>query len=86
MISPEAAVKVEGGPKNVDHDLVIDLLGEILDLLKVALEELKLIVVAVLTLNGVACTIAELARVVAGLLIVRIFLFSLVFTQCPVQL
>lgn len=83
MMSPEAAVNVEGGAKNVDHGLVIDLLGEIVDLLKDALEELKVIVVALLTLNGVACTIAELAGVVAGLLIVRIYrtLRSRLFTQ-----
>ena len=82
-MSPEAAVNVEGGAKNVDHGLVIDLLGEIVDLLKDALEELKVIVVALLTLNGVACTIAELAGVVAGLLIVRIYrtLRSRLFTQ-----
>ena len=57
----------------MDHGLVIDLLQEIVDLLHAALKDLKEIVVAELTLNGVACTLAELASVVAGLLTVRIF-------------
>lgn len=53
---------------NVDHALVISLLGQIVVLLQVTLKDLKVIVVADLTLNGVACTLRELA----GLLIVRI--------------
>ena len=72
----DAAVNVDGGAKNVDCDLVISLLEGIVVLLRDALKDLKLITVAELTLKGVACTLVELAQVVAGLLIVRIF-FSL---------
>lgn len=68
----EVAVKVEGGAKNVDHALVISLLEKILAALQVALGELKSIVQAELLLNGVACTLKELAGIVAKLIIVRI--------------
>jgi hypothetical protein len=68
VVDVDAAVNVDGGAINVNHDLLINLLGEIVDLLQVALEDLDDIVVAELTLNGVACTAAELAEVVAGLL------------------
>ena len=84
MMSPEAAVNVEGGAKNIDHGLVIDLLGEIAGFLDVALEELKLIVKAELLLNGVACTVKELAGIVAGLLIVCAFFVVFGFYLCRV--
>ena len=81
----DAAVNVEGGAKNVDHGLVIVLLEEILVLLKAALKDLKVVVVDELTLNGVACTgtLKELARFVAGLVIVRVFYIFWAITQCP---
>jgi hypothetical protein len=69
----DAALKVKGGAKYVDHGLVISLLGEIVVLLQVLLHDLKLIVKVELLLGGVACTLQELAVVVADLLIVRIF-------------
>ena len=46
----EAGVNIGGGAKKVNHDLLIK---EIIDLLQVALESF--------TLNGVACTLAELS-------------------------
>ena len=84
MIPSEGAVKVDGGAKDVDHGLVIDLLGEIAGFLEVALEELKLIVKAELLLNGVACTVKELAGIVAGLLIVCVFFVVFGFYLCRV--
>ena len=76
----DAAVNVDDGTKIVNHDLVIDLLEEIVVSLQVALKDLNEIIVAEPTLNGVGCTLAELASVVAGLLIVRIFyIHSLAF-------
>ena len=46
----ETAINIGGGAKKVNHDLLIK---EIIDLLQVALESF--------TLNGVACTLAELS-------------------------
>ena len=75
-IITEDAVHVDGG---VDHGVVIGNFEEILELLKVALNELKSIVKTDLVLDddddddGVACTLKELAEIVAGLLIVRFF-------------
>jgi len=82
VVKIEAAVKVGGGAKYVDHGLVIDLLREIAGVLEVALGELKLIDVKaeLLLLNGVACTLKELAGIVAGLLIPIIEVVWLVLT------
>ena len=66
----EAAVKIGGGASHVDHGYVIGLLGEIVVILKATLVQLKLVVKADLLLHGVACTLKELAQIVAGLLIV----------------
>lgn len=49
----EAGVNIGGGAKKVSHDLVISVFKGIVDLLQVALESF--------TLNGVACTLAELS-------------------------
>jgi len=43
---------------------------EIVVLLQDLLGNLKVIVVAELTLNGIACAVAELAKVVAGLILI----------------
>ena len=75
----DAAVNVEGGVTNIDRSLVIGLLGEIVVLLQIALKDLKVIVVADLTLNGVASSLRELAEIIINLLIVRILLHSLAF-------
>lgn len=76
----DAAVNVGGGGKKIDRGLVIDLLGEIVVLLEIAVTDLEEVVVAELTLNGVACTLRQLAEVVTGLLIVRIlYIFFSVF-------
>jgi len=72
VVEIKAVVEVGGGADHVDHDKVVYLLGEILVLLQVALKELKLIVIADITLKGVACTLKELAEVVGGLVILII--------------
>jgi len=71
VVEIDAAVNVDGCDKNLNlnHNLLIYHLGEIVDLLKVALKDLKKIDVAELTLNGAACTLSDLAGIVAGLLI-----------------
>ena len=63
----EAAVKVGGGAKDVDCDLVVSLLWEIVALLKGLLYDLKLIVKAEIILG---CTLEVLAEIVGALLIV----------------
>ena len=63
----EAAVKVGGGAKDVDCDLVVSLLWEIVELLKGLLYDLKLIVKAEIILG---CTLEVLAEIVGALLIV----------------
>ena len=65
-----ATVKVGGGAKYVDHDLVISLLYKVVELLKDLLCDLKLIVKAEIDLG---CTLEELAGLVSKLLIVCIF-------------
>lgn len=75
VVKIHAAVKCEGGAKNVKHDLVIGLLWEIVEILKLVLHDLKLIVKAEFLLE---CTIKELAAVVAELLIIVIELVWLV--------
>ena len=67
MMFLEAAVKIEGGAKNVDHGLVISLLWEVVALLKILLHDLKL-VVKVESILG--CTLEVLAGIVGELLIV----------------
>jgi len=70
VVKIDAAVNVDGCDNlNLNHNLLIYHLGEIVDLLKVALKDLKKIDVAELTLNGAACTLSDLAGIVAGLLI-----------------
>ena len=82
----DAACKGKDGKGiDVDHDLVISLLWEIVEVLQDVLEELKLIVEVKLLLNGVVCTVKELACVVADLLIVR-FLFFYLFYFNPLDL
>ena len=68
----EAAVKVSGGAKAVDCDLVISLLWEVVELLKGLLHDLKLIVKAEIILG---CTLEVLAEIVGALLIVCLSFF-----------
>jgi len=77
VIQLTAAVKCEGGAEHVDHEHVIYLLGLIVEILKVALEELKLIVKVELVLD---CTLKELAEIVAGVLILLIEVIFLVLS------
>ena len=67
------AVHCEGGPNKVDHKVVIGLLGDIVILLKGLLVDLKVFVKIDLILQGVVCTLKDLAGVIAALVIVRIF-------------
>ena len=67
VIILEAAVKLGGGAKYVDHSLVISLLWEVVELLKGLLKDLKLIVKAEIILG---CTLDVLAEIVGALLIV----------------
>ena len=80
----DAAVKVKGGAnlRYVDHGLVISIPWEIVTLFVGLIHVLKLIVMVEL-LGEVACTLKELAVVVADLFIVCIFFFliSLTFTE-----
>jgi hypothetical protein len=70
----EAIVAVSG----FDHGKVTDCFNQIVVLLNVAIADLKVTVAAklaldaLLTINGLACTIADLAGVVYALLLVRI--------------
>ena len=65
---------IEGcvGEKEVDKVILLGLLKEILAALGVLLYELKLIVAL-----DLGCTLKELAEIIAGLLIVCIFVFNL---------
>jgi len=82
----------DGKGKDVDHDLVISLLWDIVAVLEGILHDLKLIIKVELLLNGVVCTVKELACVVADLLIIVIELVWLIlsivgfldFTLCGV--
>jgi len=80
VLKIDAVVKVDGGAKYVNHDVAIDLLWEIVAILKVTLYDLKVIVKFELLLNGVACTLKELAAVVADLLILVIELVWLILS------
>jgi hypothetical protein len=64
----EAAIYCEGGAEKVDHNVVIGLLKDILVLLVTLLAELK----AIVKVEG--CDLNVLSGLVAGLLIVRIFI------------
>jgi len=68
----------EGEHRRVNHHHVIGLLGEIIVVLKIALGELKLIIKAELFLEGVVCTIKELAGVICGLVILIVEVLYLV--------
>ena len=73
------AVHCEGGPEKIDHEHVIGLLGEIVIILKGLLVDLKVFVKIDLLLHGVVCTLKDLAGVIAGLVIVRIFSLFIIF-------
>ena len=75
----EAAVKVSGGAKAVDCDLVISLLWEVVELLKGLLRDLKLIVKAEIILG---CTLEVLAEIVGALLIVCLSFFPFLSLFC----
>ena len=69
----EAAINDDGGgAKNIDRKHVISLLGNIYIALEVLLKNLKVIVKANVVLRG---SVQVLARIVAGLLLVRILYF-----------
>jgi len=70
----------EGGKKYIKHDIIIEILGEIIIVLKETLRELKLCVKFEFLLEGVVCTIKEIAHLVADLLILIIELVYLVLS------
>ena len=70
LIILDAAVKVGGGAKYVNHGLVISLLWDVVALIEGLLHDLKLIVKAEIILG---CTFKELSVIVAELLIVCFF-------------
>jgi len=72
VLKIDAVVKVDGGAKNVKHDVVIDLLWDIVAILRICLHDIKAIVKFELLLDGVACTLKQLAAVVVELLIIVI--------------
>ena len=57
-----------------NHDLIVEVLGEIVVILEATIVELKLVVTADLILAGVACTVAELAAIIGAILVVS-FIF-----------
>ena len=75
----ESAIYCQGGPQKVDHNVVVGLLRDILDLLVTLLAELK---------GGdyKGCDISVLGGLVAGLLIVRIFIDPFWLTTFDVSL
>ena len=72
----DAAVDVDGGAKNIKHDVVIALLKDIVAILKITLHDIKAMVKFDLILDGVACTLKDIADLVFDLLIVCISPFS----------
>jgi len=66
--------------KDIDHGIVIELLEEIVEVLKGALYELKLIVKIEFLLDGVACTLKELAELICDLLVLVVDLVYLILS------
>ena len=67
----EAAINIDGGAKNIDHNHFISL-GKIYIALEVLLKNLKVIVKADVILRG---SVQVLAGIVAGLLLVHVLYF-----------